>query len=406
MYRAAVLIVAMALVPSLATAQQPCTTDANQVVGELYRHMLDRSPDSGASHWVQQLQSGRATVREVVRDIAKSPEHTQRFWRTEVGEEIPYFRAVGTLYRHILGRQPDAAGARFWAERAAQSGMASIVDQITASNEYNNAFGDWGVPGSGGLRYCGPGNQGAVTPPAPPPQTAGRFRGMDTNRDGVISRGEWRGSNRSFEVHDWNNDGVLSGDEVRPGAARRGRTIEDEDFDRDDRFEDLDVNDNGRIELREWHGTAAAFDRLDVNNDNALSRRELAGDGRVLSVAPTSGDVIAVDATRSWTDTGLTVRSGETIFFESEGTVRLSEDQNDFAYPGGARSGRRAPDAPLSRAPAGGLIARIGNSDVIFVGDRRSFRAPASGRLYLGVNDDYLADNDGQFRVIVDIQGR
>jgi hypothetical protein len=72
MYRAAVVIVALTFFPSVVAAQQPCTTDANQVVNEIYRHILERGADSGASHWVQQLRNG-ATVREVVRDIAKSP---------------------------------------------------------------------------------------------------------------------------------------------------------------------------------------------------------------------------------------------------------------------------------------------------------------------------------------------
>jgi hypothetical protein len=47
-----------------------------------------------------------------------------------------------------------------------------------------------------------------------------RFRAMDRNGDGRVTRQEWRGSVQSFRVHDWNNDGVLSGEEVRPGAVR------------------------------------------------------------------------------------------------------------------------------------------------------------------------------------------
>ena len=56
--------------------------------------------------------------------------------------------------------------------------------------------------------------------------------------------------------------------------------------------------------------------------------------------------------------------------------------------------------------PAGGLIARIDNYGPIFVGDRRTFTAPVSGRLYLGVNDDHLADNRGEFVVNVGVAPR
>ena len=48
-------------------------------------------------------------------------------------------------------------------------------------------------------------------------KTKMRHRGMDTNKDGVISRAEWRGNDTSFRQQDRNNDGVLSGSEVRPG---------------------------------------------------------------------------------------------------------------------------------------------------------------------------------------------
>src|SRR5215210_6759662 len=53
-----------------------------------------------------------------------------------------------------------------------------------------------------------------------------RFRAMDSNNDGVVTRAEWRGSARSFAEHDWNEDGVLSGDEVRIGVSRNTRRVE------------------------------------------------------------------------------------------------------------------------------------------------------------------------------------
>src|SRR6478735_9412873 len=57
-----------------------------------------------------------------------------------------------------------------------------------------------------------------------------RFQGMDHNGDGAISRSEWQGSDNSFRQHDWNHDGVLSGDEVRPGARANGHASAAREF--------------------------------------------------------------------------------------------------------------------------------------------------------------------------------
>jgi hypothetical protein len=163
-----------------------------------------------------------------------------------------------------------------------------------------------------------------------------RFREMDRNRDGVITRQEWTGNDRSFRNHDWNGDGKLSGDEVRVGGARMRRwddrdvedsifrdddwTAEhfraldhdrdarlaraewhssgelftridrnhdgfisqaeftsDQDVDREDRFADLDVNNDSRLSRAEWHGASGVFDALDANRDGTLTRAEAVG---------------------------------------------------------------------------------------------------------------------------------
>ncbi len=39
--------------------------------------------------------------------------------------------------------------------------------------------------------------------------------GLDRNRDGVVSRWEWRGDRRSFYAYDLNRDGVLTRWELR-----------------------------------------------------------------------------------------------------------------------------------------------------------------------------------------------
>jgi hypothetical protein len=403
MYRAAIVTVALMLAPAAASAQQPCTTDARHVVDELYRHMLERTPDEASANWIRQLESGNMTVREVVARIAKSEEYLTRFFHEETGEQMPYYRSVGRFYRHLLGRQPDEDGARAFAQLAQRSGPEPVVDMILSSREYEQRLGDWGVPGSGGVRFCPQRGSAAAQNDAGfwwPANEERRFRAMDRNGDGVISRAEWRGSRQSFEVHDWNNDGVLSGDELRVGAARDGRTLDDIRFERDERFEYLDVNNNGRIEPHEWHGSAEAFHRLDVNSDLMLTRAEFAAPAE--SAIGTSGQLVIVSPNRQWVDTGIVVRQGDIVRFDVDGRVQLSADRSDVAGAAGALSGRLAPDAPMPGEPAGALIGRVGNSSPFGIGDQRSLRAPASGRLYLGINDDHLADNAGEFRVIVD----
>jgi Ca2+-binding EF-hand superfamily protein len=111
-----------------------------------------------------------------------------------------------------------------------------------------------------------------------------RFQGMDRDNNGRITRDEWNGSDQSFRVHDWNEDGVLSGDEVRPGGRRTPRKGPP-DFDTPEReyqfddwtvqgFNNLDHNRDNRITADEWHFDRESFRRADHNRDGAISRSE------------------------------------------------------------------------------------------------------------------------------------
>jgi len=55
----------------------------------------------------------------------------------------------------------------------------------------------------------------------------------------------------------------------------------------------------------------------------------------------------------------------------------------------------------LPKALAGALIGRIDNGPPFGIGNQTSLIAPASGILYLGVNDDNVGDNSGQFQVLI-----
>jgi Ca2+-binding EF-hand superfamily protein len=224
-----------------------------------------------------------------------------------------------------------------------------------------------------------------------------RFDDLDANGNGRIEREEWHASNDAFMWLDRNRDGVLSRLEV---------TGEEQAASRSDQFASLDYDGNGTISRNEWHWSLGSFSQRDLNRDGVLSRREFASAAGGADDSTTTPQVVRVSAQQRWTDTGIDVRAGDVLTFDSRGTVQLSSDSNDVATPAGSRKQGRVAPATNVNAAAGALIARIGDSDPIAVADRRSISAPLGGRLYLGINDDHLPDNTGEFEVTVGIQGR
>jgi Ca2+-binding EF-hand superfamily protein len=104
-------------------------------------------------------------------------------------------------------------------------------------------------------------------------QMNSRLRGMDQNRDGRISRGEWCGNARAFDRRDRNRDGVLAGQELRANRNRnRNRTRTDDT--RMDSLGNLDRNRDGVISRGEWTGNRNDFERLDRNRDGYLTSAE------------------------------------------------------------------------------------------------------------------------------------
>jgi hypothetical protein len=160
--------------------------------------------------------------------------------------------------------------------------------------------------------------------------------------------------------------------------------------------------------INDW--TERQFRQLDRNADNRLSLSEfLAGSRQSAGDSVGFQDqirddsrAILVSSRVPWTDTGIDVRAGDVLTIRATGTIQFSAASGDIAPPDGAQGRRATSAAPLSRDLIGALIARVGGSDPFVVGaSPRAFRATASGRLYLGVNDDLLTDNRGDFRVTI-----
>jgi PA-IL-like protein len=218
------------------------------------------------------------------------------------------------------------------------------------------------------------------------------------------------------------NRGQVIFDEARPGSSppRRLRVTTDEvtrivlrETDVEDDA-DLDPMDDGpfgpaRDDARGGRDDARRDDAdiddgpfgrnrdRDVGADREIERPDV--DDRGLS---SRDRLITVPARQAWTDTGIDVKTGDVVRFAAEGTVLRGPGQEDG--PAGEMNSPMNDRRPVPARPAGALIGRIGTSpsDVFFIGDDRGgFRVRTSGRLHLGVNDHYYADNSGSFEVRV-----
>ena len=126
--------------------------------------------------------------------------------------------------------------------------------------------------------------------------------------------------------------------------------------------------------------------------------------GQSNSQAPSGAREVVVPGNVQWTATGLYVRRGQRLRFEPSGEIRLSLNGEDISRPAGALSFRFAQKAPIPTIPAGALIGRINNGQPFSIGDTTQvFDMPENGRLFLGVNDDHVPDNRGEFRVKVTV---
>ena len=117
--------------------------------------------------------------------------------------------------------------------------------------------------------------------------------------------------------------------------------------------------------------------------------------------AGTPSRTIVVPATRQWTATNIRVNQGDRIRFETTGEIHWTANPNDRAGSAGALDLKKTPGAPMPNAFAGALVGRIDSGQPFGIGDQKSIIAPASGLLYLGVNDDNISDNSGQFQVVI-----
>ncbi len=90
------------------------------------------------------------------------------------------------------------------------------------------------------------------------------FAAKDHDRNGTLTRAEWPDA-FEFDRRDHNRDGVLNRDEYFSPRAPAAR---------DEEFRRFDTDNDGVVARGEWRGRPSVFDSLDTNRNGVLSRDE------------------------------------------------------------------------------------------------------------------------------------
>ena len=112
---------------------------------------------------------------------------------------------------------------------------------------------------------------------------------------------------------------------------------------------------------------------------------------------------VEVRGTVAFTDTGIDVREGDRVSVTATGESFHSEAGK--TDPDGLSDPNLDPFSVIPGTPHNALIGKVGDGGAPFrVGGERTFRATASGRLLLGVNDKGVDNTAGGYRATITVE--
>ncbi|MDQ1477381.1 MAG: hypothetical protein QOE62_2610 [Actinomycetota bacterium] len=123
----------------------------------------------------------------------------------------------------------------------------------------------------------------------------------------------------------------------------------------------------------------------------------------VTSQAASGPTAVSVLSSQVFTDTGLTVKAGEVVSVSAAGRIHFGPPPIDQVAPAGiARAGNCSGRGTIGTWPAPdlacwALIGKVGSAPPFEIGGEKPVRVPSAGELFLGINDNRLADNAGSW---------
>jgi hypothetical protein len=127
---------------------------------------------------------------------------------------------------------------------------------------------------------------------------------------------------------------------------------------------------------------------------------------------------ITVPGNVEWTDTGRDVEQGQAFYFKASGGISIQKG-NPMAYCGPEGYNLKTGQQPLKENNIGACVGRVvqllsvtkdkdtGEEvrnelvEYFYVGPESYVQVPLTGRLFLGINENVVADNSGEFIVLI-----
>jgi len=191
-----------------------------------------------------------------------------------------------------------------------------------------------------------------VNAPSPLVPHAGRFQAMDTNKDGRISRAEFKGPSDVFASVDADHDGSITKPEAtRAYLAFVGLLSLQE---KAKAFRTMDANKDGQLSQAEFKGPKAAFARLDANHDGLITRAEAVQAfhrrvGRAMAVARLRSMDANHDGLISATEFKGPMPAFAKLDVDQNGTISRAELAKVFQTPNARHASQTT--QPIATAP-------------------------------------------------------
>ena len=165
------------------------------------------------------------------------------------------------------------------------------------------------------------------------------------------------------------------------------------------------VRPDNYLALEKWYGKEMAREVNYVEEFEIAEYGRQMTDEDVYELFPMIAKVYKVSGKSDWFDTGIDVREGQKLVIDSNGRILWNLKERKYCDSDGAVPYTRGENKSLPGVATGALIGKIGNdpAESFPIGKHKEIHVFKPGRLYLGINDENTADNEGLYRVRIKI---